>query len=87
MGLFESDLLGSIIKEGNGPGDCPHFHPLLMFKILVLQRLHRLTDDATSFQNLCATKSTYLLEMVLVPHGHRGVQSYSGVDNLGHFLR
>jgi len=38
------------VREAKGPGGRPRFHPLLMFKVLVLQRLHGLADDATSFQ-------------------------------------
>jgi IS5 family transposase len=48
--IFESELLVAIEKEAKGPGGRPRFHPLLMFKILVLQRLHGLADDDTSFQ-------------------------------------
>ena len=48
--LFEPELLAAIEKEAKGPGGRPRFHPLLMFKILVLQRLHGLADDDTSFQ-------------------------------------
>jgi len=48
--LFEPELLKTIVKDSQGPGGRPRFHPLVMFKILVLQRLHGLADDATSFQ-------------------------------------
>jgi IS5 family transposase len=48
--LFEPELLAAIEKEAKGPGGRPRFHPLLMFKILALQRLHGLADDDTSFQ-------------------------------------
>jgi IS5 family transposase len=48
--LFEPELLAAIEKEAKGPGGRPRFHPLLMFKILVVQRLHGLADDDTSFQ-------------------------------------
>jgi IS5 family transposase len=48
--VFEPELLKATVKEAKGPGGRPRFHPLLMFKVLVLQRLHGLGDDATSFQ-------------------------------------
>jgi len=48
--IFEPELLKTIVKEARGPGGRPRFNPLLMFKALVLQRLHGLADDATSFQ-------------------------------------
>lgn len=48
--LFEPEMMGAVAGEARGPGGRPRFHPLLMFKVLVLQRLHGLADDATSFQ-------------------------------------
>lgn len=48
--IFEPDLVGAVVQDAKGPGGRPRFHPLLMFKVLVLQRLHGLADDATSFQ-------------------------------------
>lgn len=48
--LFEPEMIHSVVQEAKGPGGRPRFHPLLMFKVLVLQRLHGLADDATSFQ-------------------------------------
>jgi transposase, IS5 family len=48
--LFEPELVQAVTKQAKGPGGRPRFHPLLMFKVLVLQRLHGLADDATSFQ-------------------------------------
>ena len=47
--LFEPTLM-KVLKSSKGPGGRPRFHPLLMFKVLVLQRLHGLADDSTSFQ-------------------------------------
>ena len=38
--------------EPRGPGGRPAFHPLLMFKILVLQSLYGLSDEQTQFQIL-----------------------------------
>jgi transposase, IS5 family len=48
--VFEPLVMGAITMEPKGPGGRPRFHPMLMFKVLVLQRLHGLADDATSFQ-------------------------------------
>lgn len=48
--LFEPVLHSVLPGSAKGPGGRPRFDPLLMFKILVLQRLHGLADDATSFQ-------------------------------------
>lgn len=48
--LFEPLLHSMLQRKAKGPGGRPRFAPLLMFKVLVLQRLHGLADDATSFQ-------------------------------------
>ena len=48
--LFEPEMISAVVKDTKGPGGRPRFHPLLMFKVLVLQRLHGLADDAASFQ-------------------------------------
>lgn len=48
--LFAPLIESAITREAKGPGGRPRFHPMLMFKVLVLQRLHGLADDATSFQ-------------------------------------
>jgi IS5 family transposase len=48
--LFEPIVMKAVVAQAKGPGGRPRFHPLLMFKVLVLQRLHGLADDATSFQ-------------------------------------
>jgi IS5 family transposase len=48
--IFEPLLMAAIAIKPKGPGGRPRFHPLLMFKVLVLQRLHGLADDSTSFQ-------------------------------------
>jgi IS5 family transposase len=49
-GIFEPEVMAAVTKPAKGPGGRPRFHPMLMFKILVLQKLHGLADDATSFQ-------------------------------------
>ena len=48
--LFSPLVTAAVTATAKGPGGRPRFHPLLMFKGLVLQRLHGLADDATSFQ-------------------------------------
>ena len=48
--VFGPLIHGAITREAKGPGGRPRFDPMLMFKVLVLQRLHGLADDATSFQ-------------------------------------
>ena len=48
--LFAPQLMAAVAPKAKGPGGRARFHPLLMFKVLVLQRLHGLADDATSFQ-------------------------------------
>ena len=48
--VFETTLLTAVAIKAKGPGGRPRFHPMLMFKVLVLQRLHGLADDATGFQ-------------------------------------
>jgi IS5 family transposase len=48
--VFEPIVLEAVLPQSKGPGGRPRFEPMLMFKILVLQRLHGLADDVTSFQ-------------------------------------
>jgi IS5 family transposase len=48
--VFDPLIQSAVTREPKGPGGRPRFHPMLMFKVLVLQRLHGLADDATSFQ-------------------------------------
>ena len=48
--VFDPLVQGAPTSQPQGPGGRPRFHPMLMFKVLVLQRLHGLADDATSFQ-------------------------------------
>ena len=48
--MFEETVIGAVSVESKGCGGRPRFDPLLMFKVLVLQRLHGLADDATSYQ-------------------------------------
>lgn len=48
--VFEPLIHQAVTRRAKGPGGRPRFDPMLMFKVLVLQRLHGLADDATSFQ-------------------------------------
>jgi len=48
--VFEPLIHEAVTRRAKGPGGRPRFDPMLMFKVLVLQRLHGLADDATSFQ-------------------------------------
>ena len=48
--IFEPELHRAVLRPAKGPGGKPRFAPLLMFKILVLQKLHGLADDAARFQ-------------------------------------
>ena len=48
--VFDVLVRGAVTGQPKGPGGRPRFHPMLMFKVLVLQRLHGLADDAASFQ-------------------------------------
>lgn len=48
--VFKPTVFAAVKRQAKGPGGRPRFHPLLMFKVLVLQRLHNLADDALSFQ-------------------------------------
>jgi len=48
---FEPELHAAVRPAPpKGPGGRPRFAPLLMFKVLVLQSLHGLADDAVSYQ-------------------------------------
>jgi IS5 family transposase len=48
--LFEPILLEAVLKPAKGPGGRPRFNPLLMFKILVIQKLQGLADDDVSIK-------------------------------------
>lgn len=53
--VFDPFIQGVVTREANGPGGRPRFHPMLMFKVLVLQRHHGLADDAAAFKSLITT--------------------------------
>jgi IS5 family transposase len=49
---FRSIITKALDKEAQGPGGRPAYDPILMFKILILQRFYNLSDDQTEFQIL-----------------------------------
>ena len=50
--LFMPVLERIPVSEAKGPGGRPGFHPLFMFKVLVLQSLFGLSDEQTQYQIL-----------------------------------
>lgn len=48
--VFRSPLIGALRRNVRSKGGRPPFDPVLMFKILVLQALYSLSDEATEFQ-------------------------------------
>ena len=48
--MFRSVLNQACRKEGTGKGGRPPYDVVMMFKILVLQRLYNLSDDQTEYQ-------------------------------------
>jgi transposase, IS5 family len=48
--VFRVPLVAALRRSVRGKGGRPPFDPVLMFKILVLQALYSLSDDATEFQ-------------------------------------
>jgi IS5 family transposase len=48
--VFRGPLLAALRRSARGRGGRPPFDPVLMFKILVLQALYSLSDEATEFQ-------------------------------------
>ena len=47
---FRDVLEKPLLRDKRGPGGRPAFDAVFMFKVLALQRLHNLSDDATEFQ-------------------------------------
>ena len=47
---FEPAVKAAVTSEPKGPGGRRRFHPRLLFKVLVLQRLRGRADDASGFQ-------------------------------------
>lgn len=48
--MFRSTLEALILKGGKAPGGRPRHDPVMMFKILVLQRYYNLSDEQAEFQ-------------------------------------
>jgi len=48
--VFRGPLIAALRRSVRGKGGRPSFDPVLMFKILVLQALYSLSDEATEFQ-------------------------------------
>jgi len=47
---FRGILVKALKKEAQGPGGRPPFDYVMMFKILILQKLYNMADDKTEFQ-------------------------------------
>jgi transposase, IS5 family len=50
FGTFRPKLLSALKRSGGSKGGRPPYDPVLMLKILILQTLYTLADDATEFQ-------------------------------------
>lgn len=48
--IFRGPLVAALRRSPQAKGGRPPFDPVLMFKILVLQALYSLSDEATEFQ-------------------------------------
>lgn len=48
--VFRGPLVAALRRSARGKGGRPPFDPVMMFKILVLQALYSLSDEATEFQ-------------------------------------
>src|SRR5690606_31967420 len=48
--VFGGPLMAALRRAPRGKGGRPPFDPVLMFKVLVLQALYSLSDEATEFQ-------------------------------------
>jgi len=47
---FRSELERALYKPVKGPGGAPRWDPVLMFKLIVLQRLYNLSDEQAEYQ-------------------------------------
>jgi transposase, IS5 family len=50
--IFRKDIEKVFDKEPKGPGGCPRYDVIMMFKILILQRYYNLSDEKMEFQIL-----------------------------------
>ena len=48
--IFRPTLNTALLKEQKGPGGRPPYDYIMMFKILILQRLYNISDDQTEYQ-------------------------------------
>jgi transposase, IS5 family len=48
--IFRPTLNTALIKEPKGPGGRPAYDYVMMFKVLILQRLYNISDDQTEYQ-------------------------------------
>src|SRR3954467_5937962 len=48
--VFRAPLVSALKRSDGSRGGRPPYDPVLMFKVLVLQTLYTLSDDATEFQ-------------------------------------
>jgi transposase, IS5 family len=48
--VFREDLESALSRSDRARGGRPPYHPMLMFKVLVLQTLYTLSDDQTEYQ-------------------------------------
>ncbi len=48
--IFQPLLKGVFAKEAKGAGGRPPYNYVMMFKILILQRIYNISDDQTEFQ-------------------------------------
>lgn len=88
---FEAELHAAVLpKQPKGAGGRPRFAPLLMFKILVLQSLHGLADDAVSFQITDRNSFRAFLGLTtcdLVPDGQTIADFRAALTTAGSFQR
>ena len=47
---FRSELERALYKPSKGPGGAPRWDAVLMFTLLVLQRLYNLSDEQAEYQ-------------------------------------
>lgn len=48
--IFQPKLTRALVKEAKGPGGRPPYDYVMMFKILILQRLYNISDAQTEYQ-------------------------------------
>ena len=56
--VFRGPLVAALRRSVRGKGGRPPFDPVLMFKILVLQALYSLSDEAPSFRSRTGCRSS-----------------------------